>query len=117
MKEQTERWMELCAQAAIEQDPGKLLSLVEEINRLLLQKERRLGFPAKKRKKLRGTVQQVIKPIVPTDPEKAQINIEQADDLYRELRVENLLTDDEGKKARLEEGDEVEVTLEAELGR
>ena len=107
--------MELCAQVAVELDPDKVLALVEEINQLLLQKERRLGFPTKKRKKLRGTVEQVIKPIVSTDPEKAQINIEQADDLYRELRVENTLTDDEGKGARLEKGEEVELILEAEV--
>jgi len=34
-----EKWMELCAQAAKEQDPQKLLTLVEEINRLLEAKE------------------------------------------------------------------------------
>jgi hypothetical protein len=47
MREQTERWMELCAQVATEQDPSKVLALVKEINQLLLQKERRLGvFPS-----------------------------------------------------------------------
>jgi hypothetical protein len=30
-----ERWQELCEQAANEQDPKKILELVEEINRLL----------------------------------------------------------------------------------
>jgi hypothetical protein len=30
-----EKWIELCAQAAKEQDPQKLLALVDEINRLL----------------------------------------------------------------------------------
>ncbi len=35
--------MELCAQAADEQDPQKLLALVEEINRLLEQKQDRLN--------------------------------------------------------------------------
>ncbi len=34
--------MELCAQAAIEQDPDRLLMLVREINRLLEEKEQRL---------------------------------------------------------------------------
>jgi hypothetical protein len=34
--------MELCAQAAKEQDPNKLMELVREINRLLEEKERRL---------------------------------------------------------------------------
>ncbi|MGA2004374.1 MAG: hypothetical protein ABSG70_13395 [Terriglobales bacterium] len=34
--------MELCAQAAIEQDPAKLLVLVQEIKRWLEEKEQRL---------------------------------------------------------------------------
>jgi hypothetical protein len=38
------RWMELCEQAAMEQDPQKLMELVEEINRLLLEKEKRVGI-------------------------------------------------------------------------
>ena len=36
------RWKELCAQAAKEQDPEKLMVLVEEINRLLERKAERL---------------------------------------------------------------------------
>jgi len=43
--EKKERWMELCAQAAVEQDPDKLHALVEEIDRLLQEKEDRLGKP------------------------------------------------------------------------
>ncbi len=43
MKGEThERWMELCALAAEEQDPEKLLALTMEINRLLEEKENRL---------------------------------------------------------------------------
>jgi hypothetical protein len=42
--EQKERWMELCGQAAVEQDPAKLMELVREINNLLEEKERRLGI-------------------------------------------------------------------------
>ena len=38
------RWMELCEQAAVEQDPKKLMELVAEINRLLLEKEKRIGI-------------------------------------------------------------------------
>ncbi len=37
-----ERWEELCEQAAIEQDPKKLLVLIREINDLLINKEERL---------------------------------------------------------------------------
>ena len=46
--EKKERWMELCAQAAIEQDPVKLMELLGEINRLLEEKERRLGIDTQK---------------------------------------------------------------------
>jgi hypothetical protein len=38
-----EHWTELCKQAAVEQDPKKLLLLVTEINRLLAEKQDRLG--------------------------------------------------------------------------
>ena len=43
MKGQTgELWRQLCEQAAVEQDPRKLLELTQEINRLLTEKEERL---------------------------------------------------------------------------
>jgi hypothetical protein len=37
-----ERWRKLCEQAAVEQDPEKLLELTNEITRLLDEKEARL---------------------------------------------------------------------------
>ena len=42
MGENEERWKDLCAQAAQEQDPVKLQLLVQEINRLLEGKRTRL---------------------------------------------------------------------------
>ncbi len=42
MRENHERWMELCALAAEEQDSDKLLELTREINKLLAEKEQRL---------------------------------------------------------------------------
>ncbi len=33
------RWLELCEQAAVEQDPAKLLELVKQINDLLSAKQ------------------------------------------------------------------------------
>jgi hypothetical protein len=45
MQDETkEQWMQLCARAAEEQDPAKLAALVKEINRLLEEKEQRLGI-------------------------------------------------------------------------
>jgi hypothetical protein len=37
--EHVERWRELCTQAAVEQDPVKLMQLIEEINQMLLEKK------------------------------------------------------------------------------
>ena len=49
MRENEERWKQLCELAAKEQDPQKLIELTREINKLLLFKQGRLsGDPYKK---------------------------------------------------------------------
>jgi hypothetical protein len=63
---------------------------------------------------LPATVEKIVKSPSPSVPEKAQIAVEGADHLYRELRIENTLTDENGDKVRLKQGAEVEVTIEAE---
>jgi hypothetical protein len=64
---------------------------------------------------LPGTVERVIKPFPGSgEPEKAQITVNGADDLYRELRVPNQLRDENGNKVKLEKGTEVEVKIESE---
>jgi hypothetical protein len=57
---------------------------------------------------LPATVEKIIKPIAPGKNEKAQIAVEGADHLYREIRIENTLTNENGKKVRLKQGAEVE---------
>jgi hypothetical protein len=42
MELKREEWMELCAQAAEEQDSAKLMQLIVRINQLLEAKEQRL---------------------------------------------------------------------------
>jgi hypothetical protein len=63
---------------------------------------------------LPATVENVIQSPAPGIPEKAQLTVEGADHLYRELRIENTLTTEDGDKVRLKPGAEVEVTIEAE---
>ncbi len=63
---------------------------------------------------LPATVEKIIKSPSPSEPEKAQIAVEGADHLYRELRIENTLIDENGEKVSLKQGAEVEVTIEAE---
>jgi hypothetical protein len=60
-----------------------------------------------------ATVEKIIKSPHPNEPEKAQISVEGADHLYREIRIENTLTDENGRKVSLKPGAEVEVTIEA----
>lgn len=69
---------------------------------------------SKKRRKLRGRVQKLIKPVTPKEPEKAEIRIEEAEELYREVRIENTVTDGVGNEAALKEGAVVDVIVEAD---
>jgi hypothetical protein len=63
---------------------------------------------------LPGTVEKIIPALVPNEPEKAQIAVHGAEELYREIRVENTLQDADGKPVSLKKGAEVEVTIAAE---
>lgn len=68
----------------------------------------------KKRRKMKATVEKIIKSPFPNQPEKAQIEIEDADHLYREIRVENVVVAEDGEKAQLKEGADVDVIVEAD---
>ena len=70
--------------------------------------------PEKPSVTLPGKVEKIIPGIVPAMPDKAQIAVEGADHLYKEIRVENTLQDENGKPVSLKPGAEVEVTIEAE---
>jgi len=65
---------------------------------------------------LAGTVEKIIKPPHPSLPEKAQIGIEGGDDLYREIRIDSVVTNAQGQEFELKKGAEVEVTIHAEAG-
>ena len=63
---------------------------------------------------LSGTVEKIIESSSPSEPEKAQISIEGADELFRQVRIENSLTDKNGDEVRLKRGAQVEITVEAD---
>jgi hypothetical protein len=63
---------------------------------------------------LPGRVEKLVKSVRTGEPDKAQISVEGADTLYREIRIENSLTDENGEKVRLKDGAEVEVTVVAD---
>jgi hypothetical protein len=65
-------------------------------------------------RKLAGRVEKIIPSRHPGEPEKAQVSVEEADHLYKEIRIENQLKDDSGKAVRLKPGAEVNVKIEAD---
>lgn len=62
-----------------------------------------------------GIVEKIITSPIPSEPEKAEIAVEGADHLYREIRIENTLEDNHGKKVKLKLGSQVDVTFEADI--
>lgn len=63
---------------------------------------------------LPGKVEKVIRSPLPSEPEKAEITIDGADELYKEIRIENKLKDEDGNVVQVKPGEEVVVTIEAD---
>jgi len=70
-------------------------------------------IPEQPRTVIPGTVDKLIPSSRPSQPDKAQIAIA-GDEGYRELRIENSLTDEHGDEVKLKKGAHVEVTVTAE---
>ena len=62
---------------------------------------------------LSGTVDKII-PANSFEDEKAQISVEDAEHLYREIRVDNTLKNSDGKDVSLKVGAHVDVTIEVD---
>jgi hypothetical protein len=60
-----------------------------------------------------GTVEKIITSPRPNLPEKAQIAIDGADQQYKNLRIENTLTDENGDDVTLKKGAHVDLTVAA----
>jgi uncharacterized protein YfaS (alpha-2-macroglobulin family) len=61
-----------------------------------------------------GKVEKIIQSLTPRMSEKAQITIQGAEELYREIRIENKLMNKNGDEVRLKQGAEVKVTIEVD---
>jgi hypothetical protein len=62
---------------------------------------------------LPGKVEKIIKSS-PDEPEKAEIEVPDAEPLYQEIRIENKLRDEAGNEVKLKPGAAVDVTIEAD---
>lgn len=72
---------------------------------------------AEKSVTLSGAVQKIIAAVHPMSPEKAQIVVEGAEDLYREIRIENSFADEQGNQVSLAAGAEVEIVIKTRAKR
>jgi len=63
---------------------------------------------------LPGTVEKIIPSPTPSQPDKAQISVEGAEHLYKEIRIDNTLHDSAGNPLSLKKGAEVEVKVSAD---
>jgi hypothetical protein len=61
-----------------------------------------------------GTVDRIFPSRRPSQPEKARIAVDGADERHRDLRIENVLTDEHGDEVKLKKGAHVDVTVTAE---
>ena len=61
-----------------------------------------------------GIVAKIVPSPSPGRPEKAQIAVDGPERGYRDLRIENALTDEHGDDVKLKKGAHVEVTVAAE---
>jgi len=70
-------------------------------------------IPEQPRITMPGTVHKIVPSPRRNQPEKAQIAVKGADRPYRDLRIENVLTDENGDDVKLKKGAHVEVTVAA----
>jgi hypothetical protein len=61
-----------------------------------------------------GTVEKIIPSPDPHAPEQAEIVIDNGEPLYREIRIENTLRNEDGEEVGLKVGVPVDVTVEAD---
>jgi len=121
--EERVRMNEICASIQEETDYHKFAALLDEMSELIRRKEERRfrDYPKLiwRHDRPWKTISAVVKKILPTgvvrNPEKVEITINEADYLFREVRLENTLTDPTGGTVALKQGARLDVTLEANV--
>jgi len=121
--EERARMNEICASIQEEKDYHKFVALLDEMSELIRRKEERRfrDYPKLiwRHDRPWKTVSAVVKKILPTgvarSPEKVEITIDEADYLFREVRLENALTDPSGSVVALKQGARLDLTLEANV--
>ena len=67
-----------------------------------------------RKRKLSASVEKIIPPLVSGETETVEIRLDDGEDLYREIRIANIFTDQNGEAGSLRPGSRVNVIVEAE---
>jgi hypothetical protein len=105
-----------------EKDYRRFVGLLRELNELVSRKEHRFpqhnGGSMWQRKgpwrMVSGVVQKIIKSVSPNHADSVEISIGEAEDLFREIRIENRFSHLDGQTVALRQGAHVDVTFEAD---
>lgn len=122
--EERERMNSLCIGLQEETDYNKYATLLRDLSELLARKEQRrfkqhppLVLQRNKPwKTLSAVVNKIVKSVLPDQPDEVEISITGAEDLFREIRIENSFTNVDGRLIALTSGAHLDVTFEAETG-
>ena len=120
--EERERMNSLSVGIQEETDYNKFAVLLHEMSELIARKEQRRFEHHPKLvwqrnapwKTVPAVVTKIVKFAFEGQPAKVEISISQADDLFREIRIENNFTDVDGGPVALTNGALLDVTFEAE---
>jgi hypothetical protein len=119
--DERERMNRICIGIQEEKDYNRFRALLHEMGELVERKEER-RFPrhpkivwqrTHPRKTLPAIVRRIVKPLYLGEKEWVEISITEADNLFREVRIENQWTDFDGQPVALKEGAFLELTFEA----
>jgi hypothetical protein len=121
--QEREQMNSLCIRIQQEKDYRSFAVLLKELTVLIRKKEVR--FPEHDRpiawhrsgrpwKTLSGSVQKIIKNVYANQAENVEIGIDEAENLFREVRIENTFSDADGQPVALKQGARVDVTFEAD---
>lgn len=122
--EERERMNSVCIGLQEETDFDKYATLLHDLSELLARKEQRRfkQHPAlvwqrnKPWKTLPAVVNKTVTSRLPDQPDEVEISITGAEDLFREIRIENSFTNVDGRPIALTSGVRLDVTFEAETG-
>jgi hypothetical protein len=120
--EERERMNVLCLGIQEEKDFDKFAAMLSELSELIDRKQRRrfrqhprlVWHRDRPFRTLPAVVNKLLKPAFAEQPEKVEIAIKAADELFREVRIENALTSPEGETVALKPGAHIDVTFEAD---